>query len=268
MGAWLASSSAHCGPLRLKCAPSVGGWFLLSLSFVCVFPSNHVRALSHECRRGYRIACGSSEYRTSGSELGDFHLDLCGAWPSLEGAPSLTRTLQEVDHRITCGPGRAPRCESAKSLMRDHFGRMTYDCAQTKTAQQHQPDHPQSDCHACPEDECTTQGECDHLSNIPATLDDDDFFFYLRFFSFFILLLLAFLFIFCFFLKGYLHSGRSKVTRVVVGRDTNQSYRFCKVNLAALKVAIFYIFTILTIIRTIKSIITNNITNTHQKTFF
>ena len=87
VGAWLASSSAHCGPLRLKCAPSVG--FLLSLSFVCVFPSNHVRAPSHERRRGYGIALGSSAFRTSGPELGDFRLDLCGAWPSLEGDPEV-----------------------------------------------------------------------------------------------------------------------------------------------------------------------------------
>ena len=84
VGAWLASSSAHCGPLRLKCAPSVGGWFLLSLSFVCVFPSNYVRALSR-----YGIALGSSASRTSGPELGDFRLDLCGAWPSLEGDPEV-----------------------------------------------------------------------------------------------------------------------------------------------------------------------------------
>ena len=32
-------------------------------------------------------------------------------------------------------------------------------------------------------------------------------------------------------------SGRSKVTRVTVGRDRNQSFRVCKVNLATLKVA-------------------------------
>ena len=39
----------------------------------------------------------------------------------------------------------------------------------------------------------------------------------------------------------FLHSGRSRVTRVTVGRDidqTNQSFRVCKVNLATLKVAI------------------------------
>ena len=42
-----------------------------------------------------------------------------------------------------------------------------------KTEQQHQPDHPQSLYHARKEDECTTQGECDHLSDIPATLIDD-----------------------------------------------------------------------------------------------
>ena len=35
----------------------------------------------------------------------------------------------------------------------------------------------------------------------------------------------------CFF-KGSLHSGRSKVTRVAVGRNTDQSFRVCKVNLA------------------------------------
>ena len=50
------------------------------------------------------------------------------------------------------------------------------------------------------------------------------FFFCLRFFSF-----PSF--------KGYLHSGRSMVARVTVGRDTNQSFRVCKVNLATLKVA-------------------------------
>ena len=42
--------------------------------------------------------------------------------------------------------------------------------------------------------------------------------FYLRFFSI--------------FKKGYLHSGRSKVTRVTVGRDIHQSSRVCKGNLA------------------------------------
>ena len=61
-------------------------------------------------------------------------------------------------------------------------------------------------------------------------------FFFLRSFSCFFLFyfLLAFLFIF----DGSLHSGRSKVTRVTVGRDTNQSLRVCKLNLATLKVAI------------------------------
>ena len=34
---------------------------------------------------------------------------------------------------------------------------------------------------------------------------------------------------------------RSKVTPVTVGRDTDQSFRVCKVNLATLKVAITYI---------------------------
>ena len=46
------------------------------------------------------------------------------------------------------------------------------------------------------------------------------FVFCLRFFSFFDIF------------KGDLHSGRSKVTRVTVGRDTNQSFRVCIVNLA------------------------------------
>ena len=77
-----------------------------------------------------------------------------------------------LSHRITCAPDRAPCCEQAKSLVKEHLGRMTCDCAQTKTAQQHQPDHPQSSCHACKEDECTIQGECDHLSDIPATRND------------------------------------------------------------------------------------------------
>ena len=40
------------------------------------------------------------------------------------------------------------------------------------------------------------------------------------------------------YLKGSLHSGRWKVTRVTVGRDTNQSFRVCKVTRATLKVAI------------------------------
>ena len=58
---------------------------------------------------------------------------------------------------------------------------------------------------------------------------------HLLFFFFFF-----FFFIFPFFFKkkkGSSHSGRSKVTRVTVGRDTDQSFRFCKVNLATLKVA-------------------------------
>ena len=66
--------------------------------------------------------------------------------------------------------------------------------------------------------------------------------FFVFFFSFSIFL--AFLFIFFFFLcfiffcfcQGYLHSGRSEVTRVTVGRD--KVFRVCKVNLATLKVAI------------------------------
>ena len=37
--------------------------------------------------------------------------------------------------------------------------------------------------------------------------------------------------------EGSVHSGRSKVTRIMVGRDTNQSFRVCKVNLATLNVA-------------------------------
>ena len=40
-----------------------------------------------------------------------------------------------------------------------------------------------------------------------------------------------------FFFQGSSHSGKSKVTRVTVGRDTKQSFRVCKVNLATLKVA-------------------------------
>ena len=79
-----------------------------------------------------------------------------------------------LSRRITCAPGGALRCEPAKSLVKDHLGRMTCDRARTKTAQQHQPDHPQSSCHACKEDECTTQGECDHLSDIPATRNDEE----------------------------------------------------------------------------------------------
>ena len=66
------------------------------------------------------------------------------------------------------------------------------------------------------------------------------FFLYLRFFSF-----SFFLFVFCLrffsfssflFFQGCLHSGRSKVTRVV-GRDTIQSFRVCKVTLATQKIA-------------------------------
>ena len=41
----------------------------------------------------------------------------------------------------------------------------------------------------------------------------------------------------CLVKKSYLHSGRSKVTRVTVGRDTHLSFRVCEVNLATLKVA-------------------------------
>ena len=49
-----------------------------------------------------------------------------------------------------------------------------------------------------------------------------------------------FLFFVCFFdflFQGSLHSGRSEVTRVTVGRDTDQSFRVCKVDLSTLKVA-------------------------------
>ena len=57
-------------------------------------------------------------------------------------------------------------------------------------------------------------------------------FFDFRFFScfFLVLFLLSFLFIFC-FCKSSSHPGRSKVTRVTVGRDTNQIFRVCKNNL-------------------------------------
>ena len=50
---------------------------------------------------------------------------------------------------------------------------------------------------------------------------------------------LTFVFFFVFLcFQSFLHSGRSKVTRVTVGRDTTiQSFRVCKVNLATLKVA-------------------------------
>ena len=50
-------------------------------------------------------------------------------------------------------------------------------------------------------------------------------FFCLRFFSFS-------------FQKGCLHSGRSEITRVTVGRYIHQSLGACGVNLATLKVAI------------------------------
>ena len=82
------------------------------------------------------------------------------------------------------------------------------------------------------------------------------FFFFLDFFMFFhflLFFLLAFLFILFFLVFVFvfscvsvhfpasLLSGRSKVTRVTVGRDihqpTNQSFRVCKVNLGTLKVA-------------------------------
>ena len=59
-------------------------------------------------------------------------------------------------------------------------------------------------------------------------------FFYLHFFSCF----LVFFFCLRFFSSfGSLNSGRSKVTRVTVGRDIHRSCRVCKVNLATLKVA-------------------------------
>ena len=68
-------------------------------------------------------------------------------------------------------------------------------------------------------------------------------FFYKRSVSFsfflFVFFLLAFLFIFCFF-EGYLHSGKSKVTRDTVGRDihpTSQSCGTCKGNVATLEAA-------------------------------
>ena len=70
-------------------------------------------------------------------------------------------------------------------------------------------------------------------------------FFFLAFLSIFIFpvfFFLAFLFLFfLFFEKNSLHSGRSKVTRVTVGRDidqpTNQCFGVCKDHLATLKVA-------------------------------
>ena len=40
------------------------------------------------------------------------------------------------------------------------------------------------------------------------------------------------------FFQGSFHSGRSKVARVTVGRDVDQSFRVCKVNLATLEVAL------------------------------
>ena len=63
----------------------VSSFFVVCL---CV-SSNHVRAPSHERRRGCGIALGSSAPRTSGPELGDFRLDLRGAWLSLEGDPEV-----------------------------------------------------------------------------------------------------------------------------------------------------------------------------------
>ena len=63
------------------------------------------------------------------------------------------------------------------------------------------------------------------------------FFFYLGVFSF--SFLVAFLFIFFLYVfQGSLHSGRSQVTSITVGRDTNKSFRVCKVDLATLQVAI------------------------------
>ena len=55
--------------------------------------------------------------------------------------------------------------------------------------------------------------------------------FFLSFLFFFFFFLLAFLFIFFSFFNS-LHSGRSKVTRVTVGRDVHQIFYVCKVNLA------------------------------------
>ena len=57
------------------------------------------------------------------------------------------------------------------------------------------------------------------------------------FIFFFLVFCVRFYSFFQFFFLGSLHSGRSKVTRVTVGRDTNQSIRVCKVNLATMKVA-------------------------------
>ena len=92
LGRWVPGLLHHlrtAGHLGSSAHPASEDGFFFSSSFVCVFPSNHVRAPSHERRRGYRIALGSSASRTSGSEHGDFRLDLCGAWPSLEGDPEV-----------------------------------------------------------------------------------------------------------------------------------------------------------------------------------
>ena len=67
-------------------------------------------------------------------------------------------------------------------------------------------------------------------------------FFCLTFFSIFCFVFIfpifscvSFHFLFSFLLRS-LHSGRSKETRVTVGRDIHQSFRVCKVDIATLKV--------------------------------
>ena len=69
------------------------------------------------------------------------------------------------------------------------------------------------------------------LFNFPCFLA---FLFISLFFLFFIDCV-SFHFLFC---SGSLHSGRSKVARVTVGRDILPSFRVCKVGLTTLKVAI------------------------------
>ena len=66
------------------------------------------------------------------------------------------------------------------------------------------------------------------------------FFFCFRFFPFSFCLFFVFacvLFFFFSFFFLFLREGRAASPRVTVGRDTNQSVRGCKVNLATLRVA-------------------------------
>ena len=61
------------------------------------------------------------------------------------------------------------------------------------------------------------------------------FFLVCVFFIFHVFFVFFFIFLLFFVACVSSHPGRSKVTRATVGRDTDKSFRVCKVNLATLK---------------------------------